>query len=89
MYKPKVYLQLWEESTSQFFLHCYFNIPIRNDLFDKLKEILTNLQGLSDQNITEILLYSSPHFNDIILRIILKFAINYIMDSKRSIGFLF
>ena len=33
--------------------------PNRNTLFDKLKEIVTNLQELSDQNIIEILLYGA------------------------------
>ena len=60
---PKCICSSENESTSQFFLHCH--TLIRNTLFDKLKEIATNLQELSDQNITEILLHGSPHFTDI------------------------
>ena len=44
------------------------------------------LQELSDQNIAQVLLYGSPHFNDIQNCIILKFVIYYIMDSKRFTG---
>ena len=37
------------ESTTQFFLHCHFYIPIRATLLDKLQEIVNNLQELSNQ----------------------------------------
>ena len=49
------------ESTTHFFLHCHFYIPITATLFDKLKEVVNNLQELSDQTVTEILLHSSPN----------------------------
>ena len=40
------------ESTTHFFLHCHFYIPIRATLFDNLKEIV-NLQEHSEQPVTE------------------------------------
>ena len=51
------------ESTAHFFLDCHFYIPIQAPSFDKLKEIVNNLQEFSDQYITEILLYGSPNLN--------------------------
>ena len=42
-----------------------------------------------DRNITEILLYGSPRFTNIQNCIILKFAINCIMGSKKFTGPLF
>ena len=53
--------------------------PIR----DKLKEVVNNLQELSDQNVTEIQLYSSPNIKGNQNLQILKSTIKYIMDSKR------
>ena len=49
------------KSTTHFFLRCHFYIPIRATFFDKLKKIVNNLQELSDQTVTEILLYGSPN----------------------------
>ena len=40
-------------------MHCHFYIPIRTTLFDNLKEVVNNLQELSDQTVTEMLLYGS------------------------------
>ena len=71
--KPKCICSSENES-SHFFFHCHFYTPIRNTLFDKLKEINTNQLELSDQNITEVLLYSNPRFTDIQNCIILKFC---------------
>ena len=50
------------ELTFYFSLFCHFYIPIRATLFDKLKEIVNNLQKLHDQTVTEILWYGSPNF---------------------------
>ena len=43
-----------------------------------------NLQELSDQNITEILLYYSPQFTDIKNCTILKFSINLPINSNKN-----
>ena len=56
---PKCICSSENRSTTHFFLRCHFYIPVRATLFDKLKEIVNNLQELSDQTITEILLYNS------------------------------
>ena len=45
---PKCTCSSGNESTSQFFLHCHFYIPIRNSLFETLKETIKNLQKLCD-----------------------------------------
>ena len=52
---PKCICSSENESTTHFFLHCHFYIPILATLFDKLKEIVNNLQELSDQTVPEIL----------------------------------
>ena len=77
------------ESTTHFFLHCHFYIPIRATLFDKLKEIVNNLQELSNQTVTEILLHGNPNLKGNQNSQILKCTITYIMDSKRFTGSLF
>ena len=64
-------------------------LPLHNFWIDKLKEIVTNLQELSDQNISNILLYDSPHFTGIQNSITLTFAIKCIIDFKRFTSSLF
>ena len=86
---PKCICSSENESTTHLFLHCHFYIPIRAILFDKLKEIVNNLQELSDQTVTEILLYGSPNLKGKQNLQILKCTIKYIMDSKRFTGSLF
>ena len=49
---PKCFCSFENESTTHFFLHCHFYIHIKATLFDKLKEIVNNLQELSDQTVT-------------------------------------
>ena len=78
-----------KESTTHFFLHCHFYISTRATLFDKLKEIVNNLQELSDQTVTEMLLYGSPNLNGNQNSQILECTIKYIMDSKRFTSSLF
>ena len=78
-----------ENESTTHFLHCHFYIPIRGNLFDKLKEIVHNLQELSDQTVTEILLYGSPNLKGNQNSQILECTIKYIMDSKRFTGSLF
>ena len=56
---PKCICSFENESRTHFFLHCHFYIPIRTTLFDNLKEVVNNLQELSDQTVTEMLLYGS------------------------------
>ena len=65
----------------------HFYIPIRATLFDKLKEMVNNLQELSDQN--EILLYGSHNLKGNQNLQILNCTIKYIMDSKRFTSSLF
>ena len=62
---------------------------MRATLFDKLKEIVNNLQDFSDQTVTEMLLYDSPNLKDNQNSQILNYTIKYIMDSKRFTGSLF
>ena len=64
-------------------------IPIRANLFNKLKEIVDNLQKLSDQTVTEIPLYGSPNLKGNQNSQSLKCTIKYIIDSKRFAGSLF
>ena len=42
---PKCICSSENESATHFFLHCHFYIPIQTTLFDKLKELVNNLQG--------------------------------------------
>ena len=78
-----------KESTTHFFLHCHFYISTRATLFDKLKEIVNNLQELSDQTVSEILLYGSLNLKGNQNSQILECTIKYIMDSKRFTSSLF
>ena len=77
------------ESTTHFFLHCHYYIPIRATLFDKLNETVDNLQELSDQSITEMLLYGSPNLKGNQNSQVLDCTIKHIMNSKRFTGSLF
>ena len=86
---PKCICSFENESTTHFFLHCHFYIPIRATLFDNLKEIVNNLQELSDQTVTEMLLYGSLNLKGNQNVQILKCTIKYIMDSKRFTSSLF
>ena len=80
---PKCICSSENESTTHFFLHCHFYIPIRATLFDKLKEIVNNLQEHSDQTVTEIPLYGSPNLKSNQNSQILKCTMKYVMGSKR------
>ena len=80
---PKCICSFENESTTHFFLHCHFYIPIRATLFDNLKEIVNNLQDLSDQAVTIMLLYDSPNLKGNQNSQILECTIKFIMDSKR------
>ena len=51
---PKCICSSENESTVDFFFNCLFYIPMRATSFDKLKEIVNNLQELSDQTFTEM-----------------------------------
>ena len=64
-------------------MHCHSYIPIRTTLFNKLKESINNLQELSDQKVTELLLYGTPNFKGNQDSQIAKCSIKYIVDSKR------
>ena len=74
------------ESTTHFFLYCHFYILIRATLFNKLKEIVNNLQELSGQTVAEIVLYGSPYLNGNQNLQIFKCTVKYIMDSRRFTG---
>ena len=86
---PKCIYISENESTTHFFLHCHFYISIRTTLFDKLKEVINNLQELSDQTVTGILLHGSPNLKGNQNLHILECTIKYIMDSKRFTSYLF
>ena len=51
---PKCICGSENESTADFFFKCLFYNPIRATSFDKLKEIVNNLQELSDLTVTEM-----------------------------------
>ena len=80
---PKCICSSENDSTTHFFLHCQFYIPIRATLFDKSKETVNNLQELFDQTVTEMLLYGSLNLKGNQSSKILECTIKYIMDSKR------
>ena len=86
---PKCICSSENKSATNFFLHCHFNIPIRATLFDKFKETVNNLKGLSDQTVTEMLLYGWPNLKGNKNSQVLECTIKYIMDSKRFTSFLF
>ena len=46
---PRYICSSENKSTTHFFLHCHFYIPVRATFFNKLKEIGNDLQELSDQ----------------------------------------
>ena len=86
---PKCICSFENESTTHFFLHCHFYIPIRATLFDNVKEIVNNLRKVSEQTVTEMLLYGSPNLKGNQNSKILECTIKYIMDSKRFTSSLF
>ena len=86
---PKCICSSENKPTTHFFLHYHFYTAIRATLFDKLKETVNNLQELSDQTISEMLLYGSPNLKGNQDSQILECTIKYIMDSKRITGSLF
>ena len=86
---PKCICSFENESTTDFFLHCHFYIPIRATLFDNVKEIVNHLRKVSEQTVTEMLLYSSPNLKGNQNSKILECTIKYIMDSKRFTSSLF
>ena len=80
---PKCICISENEWKAHFFLHCHSYIPIRTTLFDKLKEWINNLQELSDQKVTELLLCGYPNLKGNQDSQIAKCTIKYIVDSKR------
>ena len=86
---PNCICSFENDSTIHFFLHCHFHILIRPTLFDNLKEIVNNLQELSDQTVTEMLLCGSTNLKGNQNKQILKYTVKCIMDSKRFTGSLF
>ena len=86
---PKCIYSSVNKSTTHFFLRCHFYISVRTTLFDKLKEVVNNLQELSDQAVTGILLHGSPNLKGNQNLHILACTIEYIMDSKRFTSSLF
>ena len=84
MQKPEVYLLFWEWVNN-----CHFYIPIRGTSFDKLKKVVNKVQKLSDQNVTEMLIYGSQNLKSNQTLQILECTIKYIMDSNRFTGSMF
>ena len=58
-------------------------------LLYKLKEIVSNSQELSDQTVTEMLLYSSPNLKGNQNSHILECTVKYIMNSNKFTAYLF
>ena len=86
---PECTCSFENKSTTHFFLHCHFYIPTRATLLNNLKEIVNNLLELSDQTVTEMLLYGSPKLKGNQKSQILECTIKCIIDSKRFTGSLF
>ena len=51
------------ESCSHFFLHCHYHIHVQKTLFHELQSVDEIMLNQSDNEILELLLYSSKKFN--------------------------
>ena len=71
------------ESTTRFFLHCYFYSNIRKILLVDLHVININIKNFPETVFTDLLLYGKSSFDKIQNKKILTTSIKYIVDSKR------
>ena len=77
------------ESTVQFFLHCHHYHNIRVKLLNSLEVIDTNLLKLSEEQLTNFLLYGFSQLDRNQNRNILNSSRKYIVESKRFESSLF
>ena len=77
------------ESLSHFPLHCHHFTNIRATLLDDLLSVDRNIPSCLDNELVDLLLYGSPHFNLNQNNKILSFSISFIMKSERFSGSLF
>ena len=77
------------ESTVQFFLHCHHYHNIRVKLLNSLEVIDTNLLKLSEEQLTNFLLYGFSQLDRNQKRNILNSSRKYIVESKRFESSLF
>ena len=76
-------------SNSHFFLHCCHFISLRAELMNNLKMIDENILRLSDDCLTNLILFGDPKYGPIDNSCILNAAISFILRSERFKGALF
>ena len=74
------------ESLSHFFLHCHYFTSIHSTLFSELQSVDVNIAQFSDNEIVDLLLYSSPKFDKDQNHKILSSPISFILKSERFDG---
>ena len=77
------------ESTSRYFLYCYFFDGLQAAFMNDLRNIDSDLPALRDENLTNILLYGNQIYDEKTNQIILMRVIQYIKNSQRFDGPLF
>ena len=72
------------ESTTQFFLHCPFNLVHRNGLLGEISDTLNN-DGtqLPDNHLCNLLLSVSIKFNKVANRMILSASVRFLVNTNR------
>ena len=83
---PLCSCSLQVESVSHFFLHCHYFTDIRKTLFNELQSVDENILNQSDNEMVELLLYSSNKFKFQQNCSILKSSIKFIIKSERFSG---
>ena len=71
------------ESLSHFFLHCHCFRSIPSTLFGNFRSVDVNIPNFPDNEIVEILLYSSPKFDFNQNNKILSSSVTFILKSER------
>ena len=74
------------ESLSHFFLHCHYFTSIYSTLFIELQSVDANIIKLSDNEMMDLLLFSSPKFDTNQNHKTLSPCISFILKSERSDG---
>ena len=77
------------ESTTHFFLHCYFVDTFRQTLFDTVESIIQDTSNLSDNILVNLLMYGRPNYSFDENKKKLNASIRYILDTNRFSGPLF
>ena len=82
MLNPLCSCSIEVESTSHFFRRCHFFDALRATLMNDLRNIDGDLPTLSDENLTNILLYGNQIYDDKTNEINLMHLIRYIKDPQ-------